>query len=155
MPPSQAIAIPPNPSPMAIAISPSVVQSHAVLRRTLLGAISLAIALTSCSSGPSRPCFWGWPGQHHSIQTVLQSPAADCTVAIQGQVGDRAPLIGAQVYQLTDSTGEIWVLTRDPVQPLGETVNVRGIVRVERVLVNGQDRREVYIEEQNRQHQNP
>lgn len=117
--------------------------------RTLLGSIAMAIALASCSVGPSRPCFWGWPGQRHTIQTVLQSQAADCTVSIRGQVGDRAPLIGAQVYQLTDSTGEIWVLTRDPVQPLGETVNVRGIVRVERVLVNGQDRREVYIEEQN------
>ncbi|HEY9626490.1 MAG TPA: hypothetical protein V6C84_04245 [Coleofasciculaceae cyanobacterium] len=51
------------------------------------------------------------------------------TVRLQGTVGDRVPLIDAQVYQLQDSTGTIWVLTSRQDVRSGTTVLIKGQVR--------------------------
>jgi hypothetical protein len=70
------------------------------------------------------------------------------TVRLQGIVGDRAPLIDAQVYQLRDATGTIWVLTQRQDVQTGTKVRVKGQVRFQDIQVEGQDLGEPYIQEQ-------
>lgn len=70
------------------------------------------------------------------------------TVYLQGTVGDRAPLLDGQLYQLKDSTGSIWVLSQTQGLDTGEQIRIRGRVRYQEIEVAGQDLGEVYIEEQ-------
>ena len=69
------------------------------------------------------------------------------TVQLRGTVGDRAPMIGAQLYQLKDSTGAIWVLTRRTVRS-GEAIQIQGQVRFQSVPVQGLEFGEAYIQEE-------
>jgi len=64
---------------------------------------------------------------------------------------DRVPLLNAEVYQLQDETGKIWILTTQSTQELGERLLVRGKVRFESIPIAGQELGEAYIEEQNRE----
>lgn len=83
------------------------------------------------------------------VQTHPHRNWLNSTVYLKGQVSDRVPLIDAQVYQLQDNTGEIWVLTTNKAMPkVGDRVYVKGQVRYEKVLIDGQDFSEAYIEEQ-------
>lgn len=70
------------------------------------------------------------------------------TVQLQGTVGDRVPLIGAEVYELKDPTGEIWVLTDDRSLETGQQVKIEGKIRIEAIAIEGQTTEEVYIEQQ-------
>jgi hypothetical protein len=68
-------------------------------------------------------------------------------VRLRGTVGDRAPLLNGQVYQLQDSTGEIWVLTSDTTLETGDQVVIRGRVRYQSISLAGREQGEFYIEE--------
>lgn len=103
-----------------------------------LGFISLLIGLTSCSRVSAV-----YDVQAHPHRNWLAS-----TVYLKGQVGDRVPLINAQVYQLQDSTGKIWVLTHKATPKIGDRVYIKGQVRYEKIPFEGQDFGEAYIEEQ-------
>ena len=70
------------------------------------------------------------------------------TVSLQGTVGDRVPLIEAQVYQLQDSTGKIWVLTADRALESGDQVRIKGKIRWIEISTAGDPPPEVYIEQQ-------
>lgn len=70
------------------------------------------------------------------------------TVQLQGTVGDRVPLIGAEVYELKDETGTIWVLTRDRRLKTGQQVKIEGKIQIEAIEIAGQTTQEVYIEQQ-------
>ncbi|MBF2003545.1 MAG: hypothetical protein IGS38_22835 [Synechococcales cyanobacterium M58_A2018_015] len=85
-----------------------------------------------------------------SVQARPQRPSFLSTVYLRGTVGDRVPLIGAQVYQLHDSTGSIWVLTTQPPLRSGDPISIRGRIRYEEIPLAGQILQEVYIEEQQR-----
>lgn len=85
-----------------------------------------------------------------AIQSILDSPVLDTSVYLEGTVGDRVPLVDAQVYQLQDETGTIWVLTSEPEIPTGEAIEIQGIVRF---LGDGDPQAQselLYIEEQER-----
>jgi hypothetical protein len=80
---------------------------------------------------------------------ALKTPAkVDCVVRLRGVVGDRVPLIEAQVYQLQDRTDTIWVLTDNTTRQSGAEVYIKGIVRFQSVPINGKETGEFYIEEQ-------
>lgn len=71
------------------------------------------------------------------------------TVRLQGVVGDRIPLLEqAQVYELTDSTGSIWVLTQRRAVTTGEHIVLQGQVRFQAVSVLDPALGEAYIQEQ-------
>ena len=89
-----------------------------------------------------------------SIQNVQQHPRRhwyNSTVQLRGKVVDRVPLINAEVYQLEDATGKIWVLTSEPTQQAEQQVQVQGKVQIEEIQVEGLDLGEPYIQEQQRQ----
>lgn len=103
-----------------------------------LGFISLVTGLTSCSGVTAV----------QNVQTNPQRNWLTSTVYLKGQVIDRVPLIKAQVYQLQDSTGKIWVLTDKATPKVGDRVYIKGQVRYDKISIDGQDFGEAYIEEQ-------
>lgn len=89
-----------------------------------------------------------------SVRSVHDHPRRNwfnATVELEGQVIDRVPLIGAEVYQLQDATGKIWILTRNASLKPGERLLVKGRVRFESIPIAGKERGEAYIEEENRE----
>ncbi|MCU0524143.1 MAG: hypothetical protein MUF72_04890 [Elainella sp. Prado103] len=103
--------------------------------------VYLAGSLASCS-GVSTV---------RSIQDQPRRSWWNARVSLQGTIGDRAPLIEGQVYELTDSTGSIWVLSPDQTARSGEQVQVQGLVRFQPIELAGQNESTAFIEEQQRQ----
>lgn len=56
-------------------------------------------------------------------------PRFHATVQLKGKVGRSVPLVEGAVYQLSDGTGEIWVVTRKKAPPVGSTVQISGKLR--------------------------
>jgi hypothetical protein len=83
-----------------------------------------------------------------SINQLQQSrPRVPTQVNLRGKVQKLVPLAGATAYQLQDSSGSIWVIS--PNRPnVGDILLIRGQTRYEAIIVTGQDRGEVYIQEQ-------
>ncbi|MBW4513878.1 MAG: hypothetical protein KME11_01470 [Timaviella obliquedivisa GSE-PSE-MK23-08B] len=100
--------------------------------------ISLLIGLTGCSRVTLVQDVQAHPQRHWLTSTVY----------LKGQVSERVPLINAQIYQLQDSTGKIWVLTTKAKPKKGDRVYIKGQVRYEKISVDGQEFSEAYIEEQ-------
>lgn len=89
-----------------------------------------------------------------SVRSVHNNPQRhwfNSTVKLEGMVIDRVPLLNAEVYQLQDETGKIWILTPYSNQEPGERLLVKGKVRFESIPIAGQELGEAYIEEQNRE----
>ncbi|MGG6293581.1 hypothetical protein ACQ4M4_04070 [Leptolyngbya sp. AN02str] len=87
-------------------------------------------------------------GQTIPIRSVLDTQLLlGRAVQLQGQVGDRAPLMDGQVYELSDSTGGIWVISPNLDLQSGEMVKIRGRVRLQSVMIEELKLQEVYIEE--------
>jgi hypothetical protein len=122
------------------------------------------------SKGPDTPETLtlprlSWPGQQEirPIAEVLQAPPPSNSserVQLQGQVQRVAPFVGGQMYQLADSSGQIWILSNgsnedntasnpniNPLQP-GDQVMLQGFPRYERIEIASQDWGEVYIEQE-------
>lgn len=116
---------------------------------------SLLIGLMGCSSAPqsSQPSFH--PEAALSVLdfgvtkvSEVQKQKTNFTVNLQGKINTQAPLLEQRAYELQDSTGSIWVVTREPLPALGTQVKVTGKVRYQEILLNGQDQGTVYVEQQ-------
>ncbi len=86
-----------------------------------------------------------------TVQNVREHPQRNWltqTVQLRGTVGNRAPLLQGQVYELQDETGKIWVLSPNRDLKTGMPILIQGQVRYEAIEVEGQNLGEVYIEEQ-------
>lgn len=71
----------------------------------------------------------------------------DQTVAIAGTVTQRVALLDGWLYQVSDDSGSLWVLTHSSAPALDEAVTVEGIVRYEAIVVEEIDAGEIYLEE--------
>ncbi len=79
----------------------------------------------------------------------LTADQAEMTVAIAGTVAQRAPLLDkGWLYQVSDDSGSVWVLSDRTSPQVGETVTVDGIVRYEAIVTGEIDASEVYLQEQ-------
>lgn len=86
-----------------------------------------------------------------TVQQVQDNPQRNwftATVYLQGTVGDQAPLLEAQLYELQDSTGKIWVLSHARPPQSGEQILIKGQVRYQAIEIAGQNFGDVYIEEE-------
>jgi hypothetical protein len=84
-----------------------------------------------------------------NINQLLQTRPQNTIVTLRGKVQAIAPLAGTSAYQLEDASGKIWVLTSNPNLPkVGDIVLIKGQTRYESIIVAGQDRGELYIQEQ-------
>ncbi|HHP7245790.1 MAG TPA: hypothetical protein ACFE0H_14010 [Elainellaceae cyanobacterium] len=118
--------------------------------RGWLGGLILLFGIQACS--PAMLSDWGifpsdWFRRVRSVESIDTPSAAGRTVYLQGTVGDRIPLIDAQVYQLHDDSGTIWVLTSDSQLQSGDRVRILGEVRVQDFPELGQDASDIYIHE--------
>jgi hypothetical protein len=72
------------------------------------------------------------------------------TVYLQGQVDRHLSLVGQSLYQLQDSSGQIWVLSPQAPPPLGTQVTIRARLHYESILMADQEVGEHYAEELDR-----
>ena len=107
-------------------------------RRSLIGCAFLLSELTACTAVTTV----------RDIQTHPHRNWFTATVQLRGTVGDRAPLLDAQLYQLKDATGAIWVLTHRRGVRSGEPIQIMGQVRFESVPVQGKEFGGAYIQEE-------
>jgi hypothetical protein len=82
------------------------------------------------------------------IKEIQTKPGNKATVYIQGKVEQQVPLMKQWAYQISDSTGKIWVITNQNNLQKGTQVVLKGKVRYKRILIAGQDFGEVYITEE-------
>jgi hypothetical protein len=68
-------------------------------------------------------------------------------VQVSGTVGDRVPLVDAQIYQLQDETGSVWVLTTDTSIQSGDRLTVEGRVEIEVIELGNSTMQERYLRE--------
>ncbi|MGB3493840.1 MAG: hypothetical protein WBA57_14015 [Elainellaceae cyanobacterium] len=93
-------------------------------------------------------------GQIRSVEQIAQPNQVGKTVYVQGTVSDRIPLVNGSVYELTDATGTVWVVsnsdaTTDAVS-MDSQVLLRGKVAYEATPEFGDTVGEFYLWEINR-----
>ncbi|WP_416212088.1 hypothetical protein [Nostoc sp. ChiVER01] len=111
----------------------------------------LVVGLCSCGSLTSS----GLNGTNLTIGTNVTpireiKPEQDnkATVYIQGKVEKKAPLMKQWAYQISDSTGQIWVVTNQKNLNEGAQVVIKGKIRYRSIPLAGKELGEVYLEEQ-------
>ena len=113
-------------------------------------ALLLVAGLYSCSSSttPSLKVGNFSIGNNVTlIQEIKPETDQDTIVYIQGQVEKQVTLVKQWAYQISDSTGKIWVITNQPNLKEGEQVVIKGKVRYKSIPLADQEFGEVYIEE--------
>jgi len=83
-----------------------------------------------------------------AIEEIQAKPGKKATVYIQGKVEKQVPLMKQWAYEISDSTGKIWVITNQSNLQKGTQVVLKGKVRYKSIPIAGQDFGEVYITEE-------
>jgi uncharacterized protein YdeI (BOF family) len=78
----------------------------------------------------------------------LKPESDKATVYIQGKVNSSVPLVKQHVYQINDSTGKIWVLTKQTGWKEGQEVVVKGKINYQSIPLAGKEFGEIYLEEE-------
>jgi hypothetical protein len=81
------------------------------------------------------------------ISDIPQNPQVDAIVYLQGQVINRAPLLGSGAYKLKDATGTIWVIANQSIPNVGDEVLIKGKLQFQSIPIGGQELGEVYVQE--------
>lgn len=82
------------------------------------------------------------------IRDIKPTQDQQATVYVQGKVEQRVPLLQGQVYQVNDSTGSIWVVSKQNNLKEGNSAIFQGKVRYESIAIAGQEFGEVYLIEE-------
>ena len=90
-----------------------------------------------------------------NIRDIQQIPKGTTRVYLKGTVIKQVPLLDAQLYQLDDASGEIWVFTTSSLPQLGDEITIAGEIRYESIPVEGLDFSEVYVWETQKLEQQP
>lgn len=120
------------------------------IQKFSLGSLLLILTsgLLSCGNLPNSQFNLGF--NTVKIADVQQKRQVDAEVYIQGKVENRAPFLGNAAYQLQDTTGSIWILTKQTLPQLGDDILVKGKVRYQSIKLKdlaNQDLGEVYVDE--------
>jgi hypothetical protein len=96
--------------------------------------LALLVLLLGLALPPVRLRLQVALGRPIAIAQIQQYPfLTGATVTVEGIVGDRVPLIGGQVMELQDDSGNVWVVSADTTRQSGESARIRGDVQVEDV----------------------
>jgi hypothetical protein len=117
----------------------------------LLGNFLLVTGLFSCGSWTAsdlKGSNFIFGSNVTPIEKIQAKPDKKATVYIQGKVEKQVPLMKQWAYQISDSTGEIWVITNQSNLQKGTQVVLKGKVRYKKIPIAGQDFGEVYITEE-------
>ncbi|MEM1239836.1 MAG: hypothetical protein AAGI45_08355 [Cyanobacteria bacterium P01_H01_bin.26] len=86
-----------------------------------------------------------------TIESLRQPEQVERSVPLAGSVTQQIPVLNGWLYQLDDSTGQVWVLTQQAAPAVGSRVSVQGVLRYEAIVIGGIDAGDYYLEEQQRQ----
>lgn len=106
-------------------------------------------------SGANFTSNFKFTGAVTSVRSLQQNQAIGTTIHLRGKVGAHAPLLGGQVYELTDETGKIWVLTQETPPNPGDEVVIKGQVRFKSIPLNGKEQGSIYVEQQEQVERTP
>ena len=123
---------------------------HQVLR---IGTVSLMMGgLFGCANlTKSRLSFLPRPDVPiTSIRDVQKSSPKSSMVYIEGEVGKLVPFLDSRAYELKDSTGSIWVVTKQKSPNQQDKVLLKAKVQHKNIRVGKKTLKEVYVEEQQR-----
>ncbi|MCL2927387.1 MAG: DNA-binding protein [Trichodesmium sp. St16_bin4-tuft] len=84
------------------------------------------------------------------IGKIQRKGKIDNQVYLKGVVEGRAPFLETGAYELTDSTGSIWILTRAELPKIGAKITIKGKIRYQSIVVpqlGNKDVGDFYIEE--------
>ncbi len=90
-----------------------------------------------------------------NISDIPQIPKGTTTVYLRGTVIKQVPLLDAQLYQLDDASGKMWVFTTSSLPQLGDKITIAGEIRYESIPVEGLYFSEVYFWETQKLEQQP
>ncbi len=79
------------------------------------------------------------------IRDIKPKKDQNATVYVQGKVEKLVPLLQGWVYQINDSTGSIWVVSKQNNLQEGKSAVFQGKVRYESIVIAGQQLGEVYL----------
>ncbi|MBE7380338.1 MAG: hypothetical protein F6J95_002870 [Leptolyngbya sp. SIO1E4] len=125
------------------------------------GVMGLAVLLMSCNNPQAASPQRALPRVHvpHAIAQLgqpttalqdLSQASVNTTIYVEGAVQQHAPLLDSWLYQITDDTGDIWIMTSETPPAVGEAVKIQGVVRYEPILIGGNDQGEYYLQETSR-----
>lgn len=122
---------------------------------------SLPILLLSCSSSDTAPLTDSTDTPPSISQTQanrsgtaiyrIQPDLINQSIQVQGTVQQLVPLLNKWLYEISDDTGTIWVITPETPPVLGQSVVVEGNVQYEQILIGGIDQGDYYLLESRRQ----
>ncbi|MBD2424442.1 hypothetical protein [Phormidium sp. FACHB-1136] len=122
---------------------------------SLLGLILISLSLGGARANPGLGFLLreqlgnlpglGWLSPATPIADLGQHRGG--TASFEGQVTRHLPLLDGTLYQVTDSSGAIWVQTKATPPEIGQPVAVQATIRHEPILMRGQDIGEAYAEE--------
>ncbi|MBD2387903.1 hypothetical protein [Cylindrospermum sp. FACHB-282] len=108
----------------------------------------LVVGLCSCGNSGLSGGKLGIGTNVTPIRAIKPPQDNQSTVYIQGKVSKQAPLIKEQLYQIDDTTGKIWVVTKQTNLQEGQQVVFKGKVRYRSIPLAGKEFGEVYLEEE-------
>ena len=83
------------------------------------------------------------------LQDLAQT-AVNKTVHVEGTVTQQVPLIESSIYQISDKTGTVLVVSSEAPPEIGDAVRVRGVLQYEQIVIDGVDLGEYYLQEKSR-----
>jgi hypothetical protein len=112
--------------------------------------LSLVFGLASCNSLPIPSLKAGNLNIGSNVTQIAEIKSdtdQQRVIYIQGKVERQVPLLEQWAYQINDSTGKIWVISRQADLKEGDQVVFKGKVRYKSIPLADQEFGEVYIEE--------
>lgn len=113
----------------------------------------LFTGLFSCSQIPDS--LFRSDLQNVSVKKItdIKNPKqVNSTVYLKGNVGNQASFIGGGAYELQDTTGSIWILTKQPLPQKGDELIIQGKVEYQSMplifAAGGKAVGEIYVQEQ-------
>jgi hypothetical protein len=85
------------------------------------------------------------------ISEIKHQKQVNSTVYLKGKVGNQASFVGSGAYELQDTTGSIWILTKQPLPHKGDELIIEGKLRYQGMplifAAGGKAVGEVYVQE--------
>ncbi len=85
------------------------------------------------------------------ISEIKNQKQVNSTVYLKGKVGNQASFVGSGAYELQDTTGSLWILTKQPLPQKGDELIIEGKLQYQSMplifAAGGKAVREVYVQE--------
>lgn len=69
----------------------------------------------------------------------------DETIYVEGKVIDRVPLLDRGAYELQDASGQVWVVTTNPLPERGQTVTIEAKIQTKSISLHNESSVELYL----------